>query len=191
MHQSVCRQPGLFDAPDKPGLLCLYHGIFECATIIFLVTNLWHDTPMKYRVVTVDTRQPEVVQLLTLLQKACLPHDKIYPITKGYWNVAYSQDGEAVGFGGVVPSSRWSDTMYLCRAGVTRAHQGQGLQKRLIRQRLKVAKALGMNWVISDTNQNPASANSLIATGFKMFEPTKPWGLKTALYWKYRIKHAV
>jgi len=146
---------------------------------------------MKYRVVPVDTRQPEVVQLLTLLQKACLPHDKTYPITKGYWHVVYSQDSEAVGFGGVVPSTRWSDTMYLCRAGVTRAHQGQGLQKRLIRQRIKVAKRLGMNWVISDTNQNPASANSLIAIGFKMFEPSQPWGLKTALYWKYKIKHAV
>ena len=146
---------------------------------------------MKYRVVPVDTRQPEVVQLLVLLQKACLPADKIYPITKGHWYVVYSQDGEAVGFGGIVPSTRWSDTMYLCRAGVARAHQGQGLQKRLIRQRLKVAKRLGMNWVISDTNENPASANSLISTGFKMFEPSQPWGFKTALYWKYKIKHAV
>jgi hypothetical protein len=54
-----------------------------------------------------------------------------------------------------------------------------------------VAKALGMNWVITDTNENPASANNLIATGFKMFEPSEPWGFKTALYWKYRIHHAV
>jgi GNAT superfamily N-acetyltransferase len=146
---------------------------------------------MKYRVVLVDIRQPKVVRLLTSLQKACLPYDKIYPITQGYWYVAFSETGEAVGFGGIVPSSRWFDTMYLCRAGVTPAHQGQGIQKRLIRQRIKVAKRLGMNWVITDTNENPASANSLIATGFKMFEPSKPWGFKTALYWRYRIKHAV
>jgi GNAT superfamily N-acetyltransferase len=146
---------------------------------------------MKYRVVTVDTRQPEVVQLLVWLQKVCLPADKVYSITKGYWYVVYTQENEAVGFGGVVPSSRWSDTMYMCRAGITRAHQGQGLQKRLIRQRIKVAKALGMNWVVTDTNENPASANNLIAMGFKMFEPSEPWGFKTALYWKYRIHHAV
>jgi len=175
----------------KPGLLCLYHGIFKCATIIFLVTIPRHYRGMKYRVVPVDIRQPEVVQLLTLLQKACLPHDKTYPITQGYWHVVYSQDGEAVGFGGIVPSTRWSDTMYLCRAGVVPTHQGQGLQKRLIRQRLKVAKRLGINWVITDTHQNPASANSLIAMGFKMFEPSKPWSFKTALYWRYQIKHAV
>jgi GNAT superfamily N-acetyltransferase len=146
---------------------------------------------MKYSVVPVDTRQPEAVQLLVLLQKICLPADKLYPITKGYWYVAFSETGEAVGFAGVVPSSRWSDTMYLCRAGVTRAHQGQGLQKRLIRQRIKVAKALGMNWLVTDTYDNPASANSLISTGFKMFEPSEPWGVKKTLYWKYQIKHAV
>ena len=146
---------------------------------------------MNYRVVPVNTRQPEVAQLLVWLQKVCLPSDSVYPTTEGYWHVIYSQNGEAVGFGGIVPSTRWSDTMYLCRAGVVPTHQGQGLQKRLIRQRLKVAKKLGMNWVISDTHQNPASANNLIAVGFKMFEPSQPWGLKTALYWKYKINHAV
>ena len=146
---------------------------------------------MKYRVVPVDARQPEVVQLLVWLQKACLPADKIYPITQGYWYVAYTHDGEAVGFAGIVPSARWSDTMYLCRAGVVLAHRGRGLQKKLIKARIRKAKALGMNWVITDTNENPASANSLISTGFKMFEPSQPWGLKTALYWKHQIKHAV
>ena len=191
MHQSVCRQPGLSNAPDKPGLPYLYHAFLRFATLIFLVTILRHYVGMKYRVVTVDTRRPETVQLLAWLQKVCLPADKIYQITKGHWYVVYTQDNEAVGFGGVVPSSRWADTMYLCRAGITRAHQGQGLQKRLIRERIKVAKALGMNWVITDTNENPASANNLIAMGFKMFEPSEPWGFKTALYWKYRIKHAV
>ena len=147
---------------------------------------------MKYRIVQVDTRLSKVVQLLMLLQKACLPADVVYKITnKGYWYVAYTQNGEAAGFAGIVPSTRWSDTMYLCRAGVVRAHRGQGLQKRLIQTRISKAKALGMNWVITDTNENPASANSLIAKGFKMFEPSEPWGLKTALYWKYQIKHAV
>jgi len=175
----------------NPGLPCLYHGIFKHATFIFIVTNLCHHNGMKYHVALVDINQPKVVQLLALLQKTCLPADKIYPATKGYWYVIYTQSGEAVGFGGIVPSSRWSDTMYLCRAGVTRAHQGRGLQKRLLRARIRKAKALGMNWVITDTNENPASANSLISVGFKMFEPSEPWGFKTALYWKYRIHHAV
>jgi GNAT superfamily N-acetyltransferase len=147
---------------------------------------------MKYQVVRVDTSLPEVVKLLTWLQKVCLPDCPVYEITKdSYWFVAYSETGEAAGFAGLVPSSRWSDCMYMCRAGVIRAHRGQGLQKRLIRQRLKTAKKLGMNWVVTDTNYNTPSANNLIATGFKLFEPKKPWGFETALYWKYRIKRAV
>ena len=147
---------------------------------------------MKYRIVPVNSSQPEVINLLVWLQKTCLPADSVYKITdKGYWYVAYTSSNEAVGFAGVVPSARWSDTVYLCRSGVVLAHRGRGLQKRLIKARIRKAKTLGMNWVITDTNHNPASANSLIATGFKMFEPSKPWGFKTALYWRYRIKHAV
>lgn len=146
---------------------------------------------MNYHITQVDIRLPEVVHLLTLLQKACLPLDSVYKITaEGHWYVVYTPNGEAAGFAGVVPSTRWSDTMYLCRAGVVLSHRGCGLQKKLIKARIRKAKALGMNWIITDTNENPASANSLIATGFKMFEPSKPWGLKTALYWKYKIQHA-
>jgi GNAT superfamily N-acetyltransferase len=165
--------------------------LFTPRNIYFIVTIFRHYTGMKYHVVNVDIRQPKMVQLLTLLQKTCLPADRIYPITKGYWYVVYTQNSEAVGFGGIVPSSRWADTMYLCRAGITRAHQGRGLQKRLLRARIRKAKTLGMNWVITDTNQNPASANNLISIGFRMFEPSEPWGFKTALYWKYRIQYAV
>jgi GNAT superfamily N-acetyltransferase len=165
--------------------------VFGLNTFIFTVTIPRHHVAMKYRIAAVDITVPKMVQLLTLLQKTCLPADKIYPVTKGYWYVVYTHRGEAIGFGGIVPSSRWSDTMYLCRAGVTRAHQGRGLQKRLLRARIRKAKALGMNWVITDTHHNPASANNLIATGFKLFEPSDPWGFKTALYWKYRIQHAV
>lgn len=146
---------------------------------------------MKYRIVHADLSQPSTVQLLIFLQKQCLPADRVYPPSKGHWYVAITETGEAAGFAGIVPSSRWSDTMYMCRAGVIQAHQGKGLQKRLIRQRIKVAKSLGMNWVITDTHYNTPSANNLISTGFKLFEPSEPWGFKTALYWKYRIKHAV
>ena len=147
---------------------------------------------MKYQIARVDTQLPEVVRLLKSLQKTCLSDCPIYEITKdSYWFIAYSETGEAAGFAGLAPSSRWSDCMYMCRAGVIRAHRGQGLQKRLIRQRIKLAKTLGMNWVVTDTNYNTPSANNLISMGFKLFEPKEPWGFETALYWKYRIKHAL
>jgi GNAT superfamily N-acetyltransferase len=77
--------------------------------------------------------------------------------------------------------------MYLCRAGVLPAHRGQGLQKRLIRARIQVAKEKGMNWLVTDTNDNPASGNSLIACGFKLFEPTVPWAANGAIYWRMKL----
>jgi L-amino acid N-acyltransferase YncA len=67
------------------------------------------------------------------------------------------------------------------------AHRGQGIQKRLIRVRLRQARALGWNWVVTDTHDNPASSNSLIARGFKLFDPSKPWGADKTLYWRLKL----
>jgi predicted acetyltransferase len=66
--------------------------------------------------------------------------------------------------------------------------RGQGLQKKFIRVRIRQAKALKMNWVITSTFDNPASANSLIACGFKMFNPTKPWMAKNTSYWRLKLE---
>jgi hypothetical protein len=30
--------------------------------------------------------------------------------------------------------------------------------------------------------------NSLIAIGFKMFNPTKPWGASMTLYWRLKLR---
>jgi hypothetical protein len=41
--------------------------------------------------------------------------------------------------------------------------------------------------LVTDTHDNPASANSLIARGFKLFDPTKPWGATGTLYWRLKL----
>jgi GNAT superfamily N-acetyltransferase len=146
---------------------------------------------MKFSIRRVDGSNPEWALVLRALQKACLPSDTLFATKAGWWFIAFNELSEPVAFAGMVPSARWSDCVYFCRAGVLPAFQGRGLQKRLIRARLRTAKALGMNWAVSDTYDNPASANSLIATGFKMFEPTVPWGARRTLYWRHRIKHAL
>lgn len=121
--------------------------------------------------------------LLRRLQLEILPTDVPASTDKGWWWVAL-QGGLPVGFAGLTRSQRWSDTGYLCRAGVVYTARGKGLQKRLIRVREAKARQLGWNWLITDTTDNPASANSLIACGFKMFIPSKPWGNPTACYWR-------
>jgi len=135
----------------------------------------------------VNTRLESVQTRLSVLQKKCLPYDKIYDTTAGYWWIAI-KNGVDIGFAGLVHSSRWSDCCNLVRAGVVRDHRGQGLQKKFIRVRIRQAKALKMNWVITSTYDNPASANSLIACGFKMFDPTKPWMAAHTSYWRLKLE---
>ena len=135
----------------------------------------------------VDPSSLHVLSMLMKLQKDCLPHDyPIFPDDKTYWWVA-AEAGLPIGFACLTWSRRWSDTGYLSRAGVIRQARGKGVQKRLIKVRMAKAKRLGMNWLITDTTDNPPSANSLIACGFKMFEPSKPWANKQSLYWRKRI----
>jgi GNAT superfamily N-acetyltransferase len=134
----------------------------------------------------VDIRKESVQLRLSALQKICLPYDQPLDTNFGSWWIA-SQDGRDIGFAGLVRSVSWIDCGYLCRAGVVPTHRGQGLQKKFIRVRIRQAKTLGWKWLISDTTENPASANSLISCGFKMFEPSKPWAFKNSLYWRKKL----
>lgn len=142
---------------------------------------------MSYRIRLVNHTDPAVRKLLCTLQRSCLPGDTVYEPSNGWWYVAYDEDMVPAGFAGVVPSIRWGDCGYLCRAGVLPSHRGHGLQKKLIRARVKKARQLGWNWLVTDTYENPASSNSLIATGFKLFDPTKPWGANKTLYWRLKL----
>lgn len=149
-----------------------------------VVTNEVCNDEMKIR--RVNIADPGIVVQLLELQKACLPYDKPYPIDGGYWWIAYEND-EPIGFGGVVQSVRWGDCGYLCRSGVVPYFRGRGIQKKLIKVRIAHAKAIGWNWLVTDTTDNPASANSLISCGFKVFEPSQKWAFKHSLYWRKRI----
>jgi GNAT superfamily N-acetyltransferase len=131
-------------------------------------------------------RTPADFAAVDLLQATILPYDKPLRTNVGAWWLAWD-DGEPVAFAGVRPSLRWIDCMYLCRSGVAPEHRGKGVQKRLIRVREAYAREMAMRWLISDTTNNPASANSLISCGFRMYEPAAPWGNRHTVYWKKRI----
>jgi hypothetical protein len=48
------------------------------------------------------------------------------------------------------------------------------------------AKARRVGWtrIVSDTaDWNVASANNIIAAGYRLFVPANPWSFKTAHYW--------
>lgn len=102
---------------------------------------------------------------------------------RGAWWVL--KDGKkSVAFCGIEPSYRTELGGYLSRAGVLRSHRGHGIQKQLIRTRVDYARTQGWTQVVSDTCENPASSNSLISCGFRIFAPENPWSFKHAIYWK-------
>lgn len=125
-------------------------------------------------------------RVLRQLQRAALPYDEPMSTEEGSWWVTRVND-TPVAFAGSKRSSRWSDTTYLCRAGVIPLFRGLGIQKTLIRVREAAARKAGRAWLITDTLDNPASANNLIACGFRLYDPHVPWGAKGTLYWRKRI----
>lgn len=141
----------------------------------------------KFTVRQVDGTGEKNFALLRWLQLEILPADEPLSSASGFWWLVCKQE-QPVGFAGLTRSSQWTDAGYLCRSGLLIPARGQGLQKRLLRVREVRARALGWNWLITDTLHNPASANSLIGCGFKMFEPTNPWGIATTCYWRKDLR---
>ena len=141
---------------------------------------------MKYRIRRAELK--DRAQTIRRLHAICFPSDAPLNPKQGWWWIVW-HGGEAVGFAGMVLSVQWADAAYLFRAGVLPEHRGKGLQQRLVRARLALAKSIGMRWVITDTRQNPSSANNLIDCGFRTFIPSRPWSFRDATYWKRRLDH--
>ncbi len=137
---------------------------------------------MKYRIQRIDpTKWAEEIKRI---QRLTLPNDKLKGPKYGEWWLVFDPAGKVVGFAILAPSTRYADCAYLARAGVDPAHRGHGLQRRLIRARLRHAKKQGKRWVFTDTYQNPKSANNLISCGFEAFTPKKVWGYVLGNYWR-------
>lgn len=101
-----------------------------------------------------------------------------------WWLV--SEGGVAVGFGGVQEYNH--NYAFLYRACILEDHRGYGLQRKLIKKRVKWAKDYGYKGVLTYTlAENTTSANNLIREGFLLFDPEEPWSSEEdgdpVLYW--------
>jgi GNAT superfamily N-acetyltransferase len=139
---------------------------------------------MVYRIKRVDGNDDETADLLREL------HDEIFGDSapqidpeEGYWWVAH--DGrEVAGFCMLMATEAQPTTVaYLKRAGVRLLHRGQGLQRRFVRVREMLARKLGFRTLVTDTTDNPSSANNLIACGYRIYRPPEPWGFHHTIYW--------
>lgn len=142
---------------------------------------------MKYFVRRVNGKSKRVQNTINRLQHEILPRDEPCDVSEGHWWIVYTESNKPVGFAGMKQSGQFADCAYFHRAGVLDEHTGNGLQARLIKVRINKAKVMGFNWAVSDTSKNPASANSLINCGFKMYRPSKPWGWDYTCYWRLKL----
>lgn len=106
------------------------------------------------------------------------------------WWIAKEID-ESVGYAKVAgyAGARIVDgEIYLERAAVCKWARGQGLQKKLIRARLRYGRAQRCTHAVTYTINNPASANSLISCGFRAYTPAYPWvDGDDVSYWRLKL----
>ena len=80
----------------------------------------------------------------------------------------------------------------MTRCGVVKEHRGRGLQHRLLRARIRHARALGARAVWTYTHAtNIKSSNNLIAEGFRLWKPNHWAGERVRgtawLHWERRL----
>lgn len=127
-------------------------------------------------------RSHKARETLDLLQALVMPETWACGYAeKDLWWIVYD-DTKPIAYACTRPvSDHW---WYLARVGVVKEARGNGLQKKLIRLRCNAVRKLGGSTMITDTRRdNYSSSNSLIATGFKLYEPETRWGFETGLYW--------
>lgn len=117
------------------------------------------------------------------MDAVCFPGEVITPRAVGQsWWWVVTVDGRRAGYCGL---RAYGEVMFLSRAGVLPEYRGRGLQRRLIRRRLQFARAAGGVLAVTYTAPgNPASGNSLIGAGFRLYEPRTHWAGREFIYWR-------
>jgi GNAT superfamily N-acetyltransferase len=141
-----------------------------------------------YRIRIVDASDDDVVDTLsdlhqlTFFDAAAMPQFDL-----GAWWLAYHGD-DAIAFAGVMPSTHARNSGYFARVGVVQRHWGRGLQLRLMRAVEARGRRIGWDSILSDTTNNPVSANNFIRAGYRLYEPELPWAWSHTLYWRRSLR---
>jgi hypothetical protein len=141
-----------------------------------------------YRIRAVDGHEDEIADTLADLHRLTFFDSASIPeFDEGQWWLAYHET-VPVPFAGVVSSTHACNAGYFCRVGVLKRHCGNALQLRLMRALESRARHNGWTSIVSDTTDNPASANNFIRAGYRLYQPQSPWGWPNALCWRKPIR---
>lgn len=121
------------------------------------------------------------------LHDASFPGCEPYLESRGdYWLV---RDGDRYAGFAAMMCSGTEKVGYLARSGVLKPWQGQGLQRKLIKVRVAWARKRRLRVLVTETIDNPVSANNLIEEGFRMYRPAAPWNdyADEVCYWRLEL----
>ncbi len=139
-----------------------------------------------YIIREVDAGEDEIAELIQDLNiEAKFPRLEESDFDGHWWLASF--DSEVIGFTGVVPSAQWAGVGYLKRSYVDPDHRGNGLQLKFFKLRETRARKNAWTHLISDCTNNVHSANNFIRAGYRLYEPSKPWGYKETLYWSKKL----
>lgn len=136
----------------------------------------------KHRLVTYDPKRDGDTAAMQRLHMALFP-DLVMPyFGDGRWWLVYA-GSKPIAFAGYSRSTIELGAAYLWRVGVLEGHRGHGLQRTLMDTCVVFARLDGFDRIVSDTTENPPSANNFVRTGWSTYVPAKPWSLPSAIYW--------
>lgn len=97
-------------------------------------------------------------------------------------------EGHPVGYLAIMQSRIYpARCAYLVRVGVLPQHRGNRLQLRMMRAAERFVRREAYVEIVSDTTQNPHSANNFIRAGYETFIPITRWSFDDAIYWRKRL----
>lgn len=138
----------------------------------------------RYRIREVDGDDDDIAEEIRALHVLTFFKDAPQPQTDhGHWWLAH-YSGDAVAFAGMIPSTIYPNMGYFSRVGVLPQHRGSGLQLRFMRAIESRARRNGWLGIVSDTTDNPPSANNFIRSGYRIIEPAVRWAFPHSIYWR-------
>lgn len=143
---------------------------------------------MKIRCEATPDRLPESALLdVVTLDKLLFESDEPVKPSGCWWWIVRDEKGKPIAFAGMRGCQHEVNAglAYMTRSGVRARHRGKGIQKRLIKARVAMARRRGFKEVVTYVlDWNLASANSLIACGFRLYVPATKWAGDKAYYFR-------
>ncbi len=129
---------------------------------------------MKYTLSRTDDRE-----LVKALHTICMPGDS-FDLGDQLW-VCHDETDTPVAF--CSARKTYGDSVFLSRAGVLPCANGNKLQRRMIHARVKWAREIGADSVVTYTlYDNHASIVSLLKAGFNFYHPSYAWAGRAVHY---------